>query len=70
MGLAGPYDFLPIGLVADVPNILVVNNDLPVKTVEDFVKHTRANPGKHPNIDRLLEVIASGQGYGVKLIEA
>ena len=30
----------------------------------------RANPGKHPNIDRLLEVIASGQGYGVKRVVA
>ncbi len=41
--------------------------------LEIFAEHTldaRANPGKHPNIDRLLEVIASGQGYSVKLIEA
>ena len=41
--------------------------------LEIFAEHTvdaRANPGKHPNIDRLLEVIASGQGYGVKLIDA
>lgn len=41
--------------------------------LELFAEHTadaRANPGKHPNIDRLLEVIASGQGYSVKLIEA
>ena len=38
-----------------------------------FAEHTsdaRANPGKHPNIDRLLEVIASGQGYAVKTIDA
>ena len=36
-----------------------------------FAEHTtdaRAHPGKHPNIDRLLEVIATGQGYSVKLI--
>lgn len=41
--------------------------------LEIFAEHTvdaRANPGKHPNIDRLLEVIASGQGYSVKLVEA
>jgi hypothetical protein len=41
--------------------------------LEIFAEHTadaRANPGKHPNIDRLLEVIASGQGYTVKLIRA
>lgn len=36
-----------------------------------FAEHTtdaRAHPGKHPNIDRLLEVMATGQGYSVKLI--
>jgi hypothetical protein len=41
--------------------------------LELFAEHTvdaRANPGKHPNIDRLLEVIASGQGYTVKLVQA
>lgn len=41
--------------------------------LEIFAEHTvdaRANPGKHPNIDRLLEVIASGQGYSVKLVQA
>lgn len=38
-----------------------------------FAEHTtdaRANPGNHPNIDRLLDVIASGQGFSVKLIAA
>jgi hypothetical protein len=41
--------------------------------LELFAEHTAdasANPGKHPNIDRLLEVIASGQGYSVKLVAA
>lgn len=41
--------------------------------LEMFAEHTldaRAHPGSHPNIDRLLEVIASGQGYAVKLVEA
>ncbi len=41
--------------------------------LEIFAEHTvdaHANPGKHPNIDRLLEVIASGQGYSVKLVQA
>ena len=36
-----------------------------------FAEHTtdaRAHPGKHPNIARLLEVMATGQGYSVKLI--
>ena len=39
-------DFAPIGLVALVPNILVVNNSLPVKSVKELVAYARANPGK------------------------
>ncbi len=39
-------DFEPIGLIADVPNILVVNNDLPAKTLDEFVQYAKANPGK------------------------
>jgi len=38
-----------------------------------FAEHTesaRQHPGNHPNIDRLFEVIASGQGYTVRLIQA
>ena len=38
-----------------------------------FAEHTdaaRQHPGSHPNIDRLLDVVASGQGYAVKLIAA
>ncbi|QMV73850.1 DUF2322 family protein [Comamonas piscis] len=38
-----------------------------------FAEHTddaKARPGAHPNIDRLLEVIASGKGYTVKLVSA
>ncbi len=39
-------DFVPIGLVADVPNILVVNNDLPAKDLAEFTRYAVANPGK------------------------
>ncbi|MBY4596098.1 DUF2322 family protein [Ottowia caeni] len=38
-----------------------------------FAEHTddaRQNPGKHPNIDRLLEVISSGLSYAVRTISA
>ena len=41
--------------------------------LEWYAEHTvdaRANPGKHPNIDRLLDVLASGQGFTCKLIAA
>jgi tripartite-type tricarboxylate transporter receptor subunit TctC len=39
-------DFVPVGLVADVPNILVVNNDLPAKDLAEFTRYAKANPGK------------------------
>lgn len=38
-----------------------------------FAEHTetaRTHPGSHPNIDRLLEVIATGQALAVKLVAA
>ncbi|MFM7568460.1 MAG: DUF2322 family protein [Betaproteobacteria bacterium] len=38
-----------------------------------FAEHTadaRAHPGKHPNIDRLFEVINSGSAFSVRLIPA
>ena len=38
-----------------------------------FAEHTesaRQHPGSHPNIDRLFEVIASGQGYSVRTVTA
>ena len=40
--------------------------------LELFAEHTedaRQHPGNHPNIDRLLEVIATGKGYAVRLVE-
>lgn len=39
-------DFTPIALLADVPNILVVNNDLPAKDIPQFTAYAKANPGK------------------------
>jgi tripartite-type tricarboxylate transporter receptor subunit TctC len=39
-------DFTPISLVALVPNIMVVNNALPVKSVKDLIAYAKANPGK------------------------
>lgn len=41
--------------------------------LELFAEHTadaRQHPGSHPNIDRLLQVIATGQGYRVALVPA
>jgi tripartite-type tricarboxylate transporter receptor subunit TctC len=39
-------DFAPVSLVAMVPNIMVVNNSLPVKSVKEFIAHVKTNPGK------------------------
>jgi len=45
-----PYDmvrdFAPVSLVASAPNLLVVNNNLPVKTVADLIGYMKANPDK------------------------
>jgi tripartite-type tricarboxylate transporter receptor subunit TctC len=49
-----PYDpvkdFAPISLVASVPNVLVLNNELAtrlnISTVKDLIVYAKANPGK------------------------
>ena len=45
-----PYDmvkdFVPVGHVASAPNLLVVNNDLPVKSVAELIAYMKANPDK------------------------
>ena len=45
-----PYDmvkdFSPIAHVASAPNLLVVTNDLPVKSVAELVTYMKANPDK------------------------
>jgi tripartite-type tricarboxylate transporter receptor subunit TctC len=38
--------FAPVALIAETPQVLVVNPDLPVKTVADLVAYAKANPGK------------------------
>jgi len=39
-------DLVPIVLLADVPNVLVVHPSVPANTLEEFVDYARANPGK------------------------
>jgi tripartite-type tricarboxylate transporter receptor subunit TctC len=41
-----PREFTGVSLVAMVPNILVVNNALPVKSVKELIAYAKANPGK------------------------
>jgi len=46
-----PYDpvkdFVPITLIARVPNMLVVNNDVPAKSVAELIALMKRNPGKY-----------------------
>jgi tripartite-type tricarboxylate transporter receptor subunit TctC len=39
-------DFVPITLVTRVPNVLVANNNFPVKNVAELVAYAKKNPGK------------------------
>ena len=63
-----PYDpfkdFMPITLVAGVPNVMVVNGDFAaahkINSVNDFIQYARANPGK-------LNMASSGNGTSIHL---
>ncbi len=39
-------DLAPIAGVYEVPFVIVVRSDFPVKTLDEFIAHARANPGK------------------------
>ena len=45
-----PYDvnkdFIPVTLLAKVPNVFVVHPDVPAKDFREFVAYAKANPGK------------------------
>jgi tripartite-type tricarboxylate transporter receptor subunit TctC len=45
-----PYDpakdFMPLALIATIPFVLVVNNDLPVHSVREFIAYAKAHPGE------------------------
>jgi tripartite-type tricarboxylate transporter receptor subunit TctC len=45
-----PYDvnkdFLPVTLLAKVPNVFVIHPDVPAKNFREFVAHVKSNPGK------------------------
>lgn len=63
-----PYDpigdFVPITLVAGVPNVMVMNAEkaraMGINNVADFLKYARANPGK-------LNMASSGNGTSIHL---
>jgi tripartite-type tricarboxylate transporter receptor subunit TctC len=45
-----PYDpikdFTPIGMIGATPNVLIVNSQVPVKNMKEFIDYARKNPGK------------------------
>ena len=53
-------DFTPIGYVASSPNILLVPNSSPAKTIREFIDYARKNPGR-------LNYASSGNGTIVHL---
>jgi tripartite-type tricarboxylate transporter receptor subunit TctC len=59
-----PFDFAkaiaPVAGVARIPLVLVVNNDLPVHNVSEFVAYAKANPGK-------MSIASSGIGTSLHL---
>jgi tripartite-type tricarboxylate transporter receptor subunit TctC len=59
-----PYDnvkdFVPVILVAGVPNVLVVNPSVPVNSVAELIAYAKANPGK-------LNFASSGNGTSIHL---
>ena len=63
-----PYDpikdFVPITLVASVPNVMVMNADkaraLGINSVQDFIAYAKARPGK-------LNMASSGSGTSIHL---
>lgn len=63
-----PYDpikdFVPVSMMAGVPNVMVVNADkaraLGIQNVKDFIRYAKANPGR-------LNMASSGNGTSIHL---
>ena len=53
-------DFAPIALLSSVPNMLVVNPNIPIKSVKEYIAYAKANPGK-------LTCASSGSGSSIHL---
>jgi tripartite-type tricarboxylate transporter receptor subunit TctC len=39
-------DFQPVAMVAKLPNVMIVNKDIPAKNLREFITWAKANPGK------------------------
>lgn len=56
-------DFEPIALVAIAPYLLVVNQNVPVKSLKEFISHVQSQPGK-------LNYASAGQATTTHLVMA
>jgi len=59
-----PFDFMrdtvPVAMFTEVPNMMIVSNAMPVKTVQEFIDYCKANPGK-------ISFASSGNGTTVHM---
>jgi tripartite-type tricarboxylate transporter receptor subunit TctC len=53
-------DLAPVAAFNRVPNVMTVNNNVPAKTVAEFIAYVKANPGK-------VNLASSGNGTSVHL---
>ena len=53
-------DMAPVGGIMRVPNVMIVNPNMPVKTVAEYITYAKANPDK-------VNLISSGNGTSVHL---
>lgn len=53
-------DFAPVALAVRVPNVLVVNPNVPAKSVQELVAYAKANPGK-------MNFASSGSGTSIHM---
>lgn len=54
-------EFAPVAILADLQHIVVVKNELPVKTIAELVAYAKANPGK-------VNCGSTGQGSASHLV--
>ncbi|TRZ57419.1 MAG: tripartite tricarboxylate transporter substrate binding protein [Rhodocyclaceae bacterium] len=40
-------DLIPVGAIAEVPNVLVVHPSVPAKSLEEFVRYVKSKPGQY-----------------------
>ncbi|MBX9826437.1 MAG: tripartite tricarboxylate transporter substrate binding protein [Xanthobacteraceae bacterium] len=53
-------DMAPVGGITRVPNVMAVHPSVPARTVQEFIDHCKANPGK-------VNLASSGNGTSVHL---